>query len=114
MLFDKKNERLDMMQQLSFTSKASLKRQCLFVAGGNIREAKELYDFLIDDMQGLPDTDPVPASWQENTRDTVNGVFKWVKENRDTLSEGVGFLRSLFQGVPSVTPPAAPLDEINP
>ena len=43
-----------MIGQLTFTSKASLKQQCLYMAGGNIREAKELYDFLIDDMPTLP------------------------------------------------------------
>lgn len=100
MWFGNKKERLIMLRQLSFTSKASLKQQCLYFSGGSIKEAKELYDFLIADMPGLPDTDPVPPSWQENTKDTMNGIMTWIKKNKDTLAQGIDFVRSTFSKNP--------------
>jgi hypothetical protein len=47
-------------QGLRATSKSSLKLQCLFCAKGDLKEAKELYDFFASDMPDLPDYDPVP------------------------------------------------------
>lgn len=103
-----------MMQHLSFTSKASLKQQCLIMANGNIKEAKELYDFLIEDMPALPDTDPIPVTWQENTKETVNGLFSWVRENKDTLMEGIDFIRGMFNKNPLANSAhAEPLPSIN-
>ena len=54
-------------QGLRATSKSSLKLQCLFCAKGDLKEAKELYDFFASDMPDLPDQDPVPLTWQQNT-----------------------------------------------
>lgn len=85
-----------MLQQLQFTSKASLKQQCLFITGGNIKETKELYEFLVADMPDLPDTDPIPPTWQESTKSTVNGIFSWIQQNQGTISQGIDYLRGLF------------------
>ena len=53
-----------MVQQgLRATSKSSLKLQCLFCAKGDLKEAKELYDFFASDMPDLPDQDPVPSAY---------------------------------------------------
>ena len=101
-----------MLQQIRFTSKAALKQQAIFLAGGNPREAKEFYDFLIDGMETLPDLDPIPPTWQENTKDTVNGILSWLKENQDTLATGISYVRSVFKKTPP-PPPATPLPTIN-
>ena len=85
-----------MLQQLQFTSKASLKQQCLYITGGNIKETKELYDFLVEDMPDLPATDPIPPTWQENTKNTVNGILSWIQQNQGTISQGIDYLRGLF------------------
>lgn len=87
-----------MVQQgLRATSKSSLKLQCLFCAKGDLKEAKELYEFFAADMPNLPDNDPVPPTWVDNTRDTVNGVMGWLKENQDTLMQGFEFVRDMIQ-----------------
>jgi hypothetical protein len=117
--FDKKNKRrLEMAKQgLQATSKTSLKLQCLFCAKGDLKEAKELYDFFAADMPNLPDQDPVPPTWMDNTKETVNGILGWVRENQDTLAQAYDFVRGIVQRKPMVPPSgvedAASLPPIN-
>ena len=106
-------------QGIRATSKTSLKIQCLFCAKGDLKEAKELYDFLASDMVDLPDSDPIPPTWVDNTKDMVNGVIGWVKENQDTLAQGYDFLNSIIEkrkgvnATPTQMPPQEPLPAIN-
>ena len=106
-------EKLQRMQGIQVTSKSSLKLQCLFICKGNIKEAKELYDFLVEDMPSLPDFDPQPTTWVDNTKNTVNGLMSWVKENQDTIANIVQLGRSFVGGksvVPSVSEPLPPIN----
>ncbi len=103
-----------MLREITFTSKASLKQQCLYIANANIKEAKELYDFLVEDMPDLPPTDPIPPSWQANARETVDGIMGWVKENQGTISQAIDFFRGLFGKKPILpVEPPTPLQPIN-
>ena len=107
-----------MVQQgIRATSKSSLKLQCLFCAKGDLKEAKELYDFFAADMPNLPDYDPPVPTWMDNTKETVNGLMGWLKENQDTLAQGYDFIRGIIQKRGAVTdvPPAdtTPLPPIN-
>ena len=107
-------------QGLRATSKSSLKLQCLFCAKGDLKEAKELYDFFASDMQDLPDYDPVPPTWQQNTAQTINGIMDWVKENQGTLAQAYDFIAGIVKnrGIPPATvssgsPAGNPLPPIN-
>lgn len=105
-----------MVQQgIRATSKSSLKLQCLFCAKGDLKEAKELYDFFADDMPNLPNQEPIPPTWQESTVQTVNGVMNWVKENQDTLAQAYDFLQGIFRhrATASGTAAGSPLPPIN-
>lgn len=75
--------------------------QCLFCAKGNLKEAKELYDFFASDMTELPEQDPVPPTWQENTAQAINGVMGWMKENQGTLAQAYDFLMSIVRRNPA-------------
>ena len=112
-----KEKKLAMIQAITPTSKTSLKRQCLFAAHGNLKEAKEYYNFFAEGLENLPDNDPVPPTWQQNTASTINGVMAWVKENQGTLMQGLEFVRAAIanKGIPPMTPadPAAALPPIN-
>lgn len=89
---------MQMVQQgLRATSKSSLKLQCLFCAKGDLKEAKELYDFFADDMPNLPEHDPVPLTWQQNTAQTVNGIMGWLKENQGTLAQAYDFIEGIIK-----------------
>lgn len=106
-----RRKRLDMLQDIHVTSKASLKMQCLYIAKGNVKEAQELYDFFSKDMESLPDFEPVQPTFMDNTKNTVNGILAWLRENKDTLSEGAEFVRGLLQKKVSV--PREPLPPIS-
>lgn len=96
--YGKKKRRMQMVQQgLRATSKSSLKLQCLFCAKGDLKEAKELYDFFAGDMPDLPDQDPVPLTWQQHTAQTVNGIMGWLKENQGTLAQAYDFIEGIIK-----------------
>ena len=89
---------MKMVQQgIRATSKSSLKLQCLFCAKGDLKEAKELYDFFAGDMPDLPDYDPVPPTWQQNTAQTVNGIMDWIKDNQGTLAQAYDFIQGIIK-----------------
>ena len=86
-----------MVQQgLVATSKTSLKLQCLFCAKGDLKEAKELYEFFAADMPNLPETDPIPPTLTQNIKDNALNIFNFVKENKDEIAQGIDFVRSII------------------
>ena len=104
------------MSTIQPTSKASLKMQCLYICKGDIGEAAKLYDYFVKDMPSLPDFDPVQPTWMDNTKETVNGLMGWLKENQDTLAQGYEFVRSIVQkrALPPVGEAAAPVEALPP
>lgn len=93
----KKKRRLEMMQQgINATSKTSLKLQCLFCAKGDLKEAKELYEFFASDMPNLPETDPVKPTVMENVKDNALGIYQFFKDNKDDIAQGIDFIRSIL------------------
>jgi hypothetical protein len=110
-----RQKRIKMMQNIQVTSKSSLKLQCLMITKGNVKEAKELYEFLADDMPSLPDYDPLPTSWVDDTKDTVTGLMGWIKENQDTIANIIQLGRNIVGGksASSNVTPTTPLPPIN-
>ena len=103
-----------MLKGLTATSKSSLKLQCLFAAKGDLKEAKELYEFFASDLNDLPDHDPVQPTWVDNTKEAVTGLFSWLKENQETLAQSYDFVRGIMgKGVPPAAPTPIELPPIN-
>ena len=84
-----------MLQNVQSTSKSSLKLQCLQIADGNVKEAKELYDYLTADID-LPDFDPVKPTFFQSTKMAADGILGWIKENKDSLIEGYEFFKGVI------------------
>ena len=78
------------------TSKASLKTTCLLMANGDIDKAERLYDFYAKDMPDMPLYDAPTPSWVDNTKDTLNGLFSFLGDHKDGLSQGYEIIRALF------------------
>lgn len=95
------------------TSKAALKQQCLYLANLNVERAEKMYDFLVKDMQGIPDVEPASRSFIENFGEQANGVFSWLRENQDMIGQGVDFIKGIVASRKGGVPPAAPLPPIN-
>jgi hypothetical protein len=93
--FNNNRKRLEMIQAIRPTSKATLKMQCLMVCNGDIDKAEKLYDYFAKDMPELPDYDPVAPTWVDSTKDVANGILSWLGDNKDTLAQGYEILRSI-------------------
>jgi hypothetical protein len=117
--FTNKSKQLEMIKALRPTSKATLKMQCLVIAKADIDEANKLYDYFAKDMPDLPDYDPAPTTWLDNTKQTANDLMAWLKENQSTLVQGYDFIRSIIANRGALPPivseaeEAAPLPPIN-
>ena len=108
-------EKLEMIQAIRPTSKATLKMQCLFACKGDIEESGRLYDYFAKDMPELPDYDPVPPTWIDNTKNMANGIVGWLGENKDTLAQAYDFIRQVIvnKGALPMTAPTESLPPIN-
>lgn len=84
-----------MIQGIKPTSKATLKLQCLFATKGDIDEARKLYDFFAEDIPSLPDYDPAPQTWMDDTKNVANGIVKWLGENKSGLAQGYEIVRAM-------------------
>lgn len=120
--FNSNRKRLEMLQAIRPTSRATLKMQCLFAAKGDIEEAGKLYDYFAKDMPDLPDYDPPQLGWMDHTKDAANGIVSWLGNNREALAQGYEIIRALSGNrlpplfppqAESVPPEASPLPEIN-
>ena len=95
-----------MIQALKPTSKATLKMQCLVICKADIDEATKLYDFFARDMPDLPDYDPAPQTWVDETKDVAGSFFKWISNNKDTIAQGYEMVRAMTGGkLPPLTLP---------
>ena len=109
-----KERRMNMISAIKPTSKASLKMQCLLIAKGDVKQAKELYDFYASDMPDLPDFDAIPPTWMQSAKDNALGFYQFIKDNKDDIAQGVDFLRQVFtKSAPTVEEVAEPLPQIN-
>lgn len=112
----KKQERLvEMIGMIKPTSKAALKQQCLFLSNLDVDKAEKMYNFLMKDMDGVPDVEPASRSFVQNFGEQANGVFGWFRENQDMIGQAVDFVRGIIasrKGTAAV-PPASPLPPIN-
>ena len=66
---------MEMISQYKPTSKSSLKVFCMVVAKGDVKQANELYDFMIKGMEDLPMFDPKEPTAMENAKSAVTGFF---------------------------------------
>jgi hypothetical protein len=71
-------------------------------------------------MTDLPDFDPVPPTWQQNTAQTINGIMDWLKNNGGTIQQAYAYIQQLIQNhgvLPTIATDteqtADPLPEIN-
>ena len=109
-----KNNKID-LTMINPSSKMSLKMSCINACRGDVGKAKELYEFLSEGVDSMPDFDIQEPSALEQAKNAIGSVFGWVKENRDDIVQAVGWVQSLRSGgssVPTPTPPQASIPPI--
>ena len=104
---------MQMAQQFTPTSKASLKQFCITASRGNVDEAQKLYNFYIEGMEDLPMFDPVPPTMMEKVKGTADGIFGFIRENQDGIMQGVELIRGLMGKGKTVEAAASALPPIN-
>jgi hypothetical protein len=116
-MFNRKKKELRLQEQIAMirpTSKSELKRQCLMLSHLDVDKAEKMYDFLVKDMEGIPDVEPASKSFMQNFGEQATGVFGWLRENQDMIGQGVDFIRGIIAGRKGgKLPPANPLPPIN-
>lgn len=95
------------------TSKAALKRECLYLCNLNVEKAERMYDFLVKGMDGIPDVEPSTKPFIQNFGEQANGIFGWIRENQDMLGQAVDFVKGIVASRKGGTPPITPLPPIN-
>lgn len=83
------------------SSKMAIKQQCLVMMRGDVKAAKELYDFLVDGESNLPEVDPPTGNWLDQVEGIADRLMDWGRKNQDVLQQGVelvrGFARKKIQ-----------------
>lgn len=115
-MFDslKRKREEDLLRKLAMikpTSKSELKQSCLLLANMDIDKAKKMYDFLVADMTEIPEVPPTQKSFIQNFGEQASGVFGWIRENQDIISQGVDLIKGFISKKP--TNPPTPLPPIN-
>ena len=110
---EEKKKRMEFIQTFKPTSKIQLKQVCNWYCSGDLKKAKEMYDFYADGLD-LPDNDPVPPTWIDHAKNFIG----WAKENQNEIAQAYEFMRSIIANkgkLPSFTPdmPETALPPIN-
>lgn len=97
------------------SSKMALRMTCLQQANGDVKKAKELYDYLSEGMETMPDYPVQKPSAMQQIQQGFGSVFGWVKENQNDLVQAWNFIQSMRGGQPIGAPmpgiaPAPPVD----
>ena len=109
----RRNQRLrEQLEAMKPTSKSALKRECLYLCHLDIDKAERMYDFLVKGMEGIPDVEPEAKGFLKNLGEQAGGVLGWLRDNKDMLEEGAGFIRGLLarKGGGPAAPPLPPIN----
>lgn len=89
------------------SSKMALKLSCLQQTGGDVKKAEELYKFLADGVESMPDYPIQKPTALQQIQQTAGGLFNWVKENQGDIMNAVGFIQQMRGGGAIGIPAAA-------
>ena len=89
---------------LMTSSKDALKRSALFISGGDINAATEIYDFFVRDIPNMPDFDQPEQSGYDRTKETITGVLSWLDANQEKLMGYYNLFRSMRSNSGNIPP----------
>lgn len=111
---------VEMIRMIRPTSKMALRQQCLLIARGDVEEARRLCDYYCEGMDDLPMFDPPQPTWMDNTKNTLEGLFGWVRDNKGGLMDTYEVIRGISGGklpplggveLPSAEEPLPPIND---
>ena len=111
-MFNRKKRLIEKLSMIKPTSKAELKRQCLYLSNLDVDKAERMYNFLVKDVD-IPDVEPASRSFIQNFGEQASGVFGWFRDNQDMIGQTVDFVKGIISSRKGGVPPATPLPPIN-
>ena len=104
------------MNEIVPTSKMTLKMSCIRACNNDVAKASELYEFLVKDIESLPDFDIRPPSTFDQIKGVAGEIFGWLDQNQDKIIGAYNFIQSARGGAPigaagSPVPNVAPIPE---
>ena len=110
--FGKNKKRMEFIEGFVPTSKVQLLRFCFTYHNGDVKKAKEMYDYFSNGIE-LPDRDPVPPT----IFDKIKAGASFLKENQNDLIQGYNLIQSIIKNKGAIPIPestqAEPLPPIN-
>ena len=102
------------LRMIDPSSKMALKMSCLQAANGDVKKAKEIYDYVSEGMENMPDYPVQKPSFMQQAQQTFGGLFGWVKENQNDLMQAWNLFQSIRGGQPIAMPmpPAPPVSPV--
>lgn len=100
---------MDKMNQISCSSKLSLKKSCFAACGGDVKKAKEIYDYFAEGLD-LPENDPVPPTLMDKVKSNIAELSGIYEENKDGLAQVWGFIQAMRGKAPVATAVSTPLN----
>ena len=91
----------------------ALKMSCLQTTNGDVKKAQELYAFLSDGMENMPEYPVQQPSFMQQAQQTMGSLFGWFKQNQNEVMQAVNFIQQMRGGQPigmPVPPTAPPVD----
>lgn len=96
---------------IDLSSKMELKMSCLQTANGDVRKAQELYAFLSEGIESMPDYPVQKPSMIQQAQQSVGALFGWIKENQGDLVQAWNFIQSMRgRATVPIATAAAPTD----
>ena len=111
-MFNSKKRLIDKLSMIKPTSKAELKRQCLYLSNLDVDKAEKMYNFLVKDVD-IPDIEPSSKPFIQNFGEQASGVFGWFRENQDMIGQAADFIKGIIASRKGGVPPTTPLPPIN-
>ena len=111
-MFNNKKRLVEKLSMIKPTSKAELKRTCLYLSNLDVEKAERMYDFLVKDVD-IPDVEPMSRPFIQNFGEQASGVFGWLRENEDMIAKAADFIKGIVSSRKGGVPPTTPLPPIN-
>lgn len=96
---EEKRMKTEFIKTFRPTSKVQLKQVCNWYHGGDLKKAKEMYDFYSDGLD-LPDNDPVPPTLLDHAKSFIG----FAKENQNEIAQAYSFIRSIIENKGKLPP----------
>lgn len=89
------NGKAECLKDFRPTSKAQLRQFCMWFADGDVKKAREMYDYYSDGIE-LPDVEPEPPTKMQRLKDNAADIMAFVRDNQGDIATAIGFVRSFF------------------